>query len=105
MIDIMEKMINSNEVDFQTSYRESFEKYLKNPTGDVEYWDKLVEPTRKYNEAIMTNDNEEKRSLLDSVLEELEEVCEWEKNNSSALGQEHAKALMENIIKEINKIK
>lgn len=38
----MEKMINSNEVDFLTSYRESFEKYLKNPTGDVEYWDKLV---------------------------------------------------------------
>ena len=53
----------------------------------------------------MTNDNEEKRSLLDSALEELEEVGEWEKNNPSALGQEHAKALRENIIEEIYKIK
>lgn len=47
IIDIIERMMNLNDADLQTSYRESLQNYLKNPTGGIKYWDKLVEPYKK----------------------------------------------------------
>lgn len=92
IIDIIERMMNLNDADSQTSYRESFQNYLKNPTGDIKYWDKLVEPYKKCNDALMTDDKGKKKMLLEGALEELKEVCEWEKNNPELLAKSMPKS-------------
>lgn len=104
IIDIIERMMNLNDADLQTSYRESFQNYLKNPTGGIKYWDKLVEPYKKYNDASMTDDKGKKKMLFEGALEELKEVCEWEKNNLEAFGQEHAKELTGIIEEELKNL-
>lgn len=52
----------------------------------------------------MTDDKGKKKMLLEGALEELKEVCEWEKNNPEAFGQEHAKELTGIIEEELKNL-